>query len=343
MLTKANTRSILPQKTTEGLQESTITHYVDIGYRFVKRMLEQNADYKMLQKSVPNFLESKFQKAYVEKLEEKMELKKQASGVKKEANESVNSSSVNGSMTDLMNDSCNLEDDWEAESEAKIFALHTNILFVNFTRFFNKDLGFSEDNLSSYIPNIVVSGFSENWLNDFERVEQVGKTEKSENAKNAENDKNAENAENAKNSKNAEKAENAEKQLIPTAELETEIQYCNLPEMMKEKQELKEWQLDMRSEDGYFAIYTMQKNNALEGIPSSQNVGYEGLQILGERIRNQDEDENDGGNEEMEEWLSKVRKLIVHCREKIEKIEKNRKNRKNRKKSKKSKKSIKYF
>lgn len=146
--------------------------------------------------------------------------------------------------------------------------------------------------MSSYIPNIVVSGFSENWLTDFERLEKVGKTENSENAENSKNAKNAENSENA---------ENAEKQLIPTAELETEIQYCNLPELMKEKQELKEWQLDMRSEDGYFAIYTMQKNNALEGIPSSQNVGYEGLQILGERIRNQDEDENDGGNEEMEE------------------------------------------
>jgi len=87
--------------------------------------------------------------------------------------------------------------------------------------------------------------------------------------------------------------------MTPTAELETEIQYCNLPEIMKEKQELKEWQLDMRSEDGYFAIYTMQKNGALEGIPSSQNVGYEGLQILGEPVR--DEEKKCEGEEEMEE------------------------------------------
>merc|ERR1712115_36857 len=105
-------------------------------------------------------------------------------------------------MSDL---SCNLEDDWEVESESKIYALHMNILYVNFCRFFNKDLGFSEDILGNYMKNILVSGFEENWLNDEEAT--------------------------------------------PTAELETEIDYCKLPEMILGKSELKEWQLDMGSED----------------------------------------------------------------------------------------------
>ena len=45
---------------------------------------------------------------------------------------------------------------------------YMNILYVNFCRFFNKDLGFSEDILGNYMKNIVVSGFEENWLNDEE-------------------------------------------------------------------------------------------------------------------------------------------------------------------------------
>merc|ERR1711972_649444 len=39
VLSKASIRAILPNsKTTDGLNESSVTHFVDIGYRFVKRM-----------------------------------------------------------------------------------------------------------------------------------------------------------------------------------------------------------------------------------------------------------------------------------------------------------------
>merc|ERR1712159_721673 len=97
VLSKASIRGILPNsKTTEGMIESSVTHFVDIGYRFVKRMLEQNPDYKTLNGNVPNFLDNCFSKSYSKYFQDKTEAKIEG---KKELNISAN-------MSDL---SCNLE------------------------------------------------------------------------------------------------------------------------------------------------------------------------------------------------------------------------------------------
>ena len=51
---------------------------------------------------------------------------------------------------------------------------------------------------------------------------------------------------------------------------------------------MKEWQIDMESEDGYFGIYSLRKSDVLEDTPGAKDVGYEGLQILGERKKGEE-------------------------------------------------------
>ena len=58
--------------------------------------------------------------------------------------------------------------------------------------------------------------------------------------------------------------------------------------MILGKSELKEWQIDMESEDGYFGIYSLRKSDVLEDTPGAKDVGYEGLQIVGERKKGGD-------------------------------------------------------
>lgn len=144
-LPKNKIRSLVPKKDVE----ECIQHFVDIGFRFLHRLLLNSPRYKFIDLQLPGKLRDMY-----EELNEK-----EFNALRFKNTKSTPASEDNSELT------FGLEDDWENEMKAKVKALHGNILLVTFTDFFCGKLGFTKDHLIAHFDRIQIKNFNDDGTN----------------------------------------------------------------------------------------------------------------------------------------------------------------------------------
>ena len=147
-MSKTKLRSIIPNRDTK----EAVQHFIDLGFRFLNRFLNQTQRYKFLDLHFPGKLAAKYHQTFEEEFKRLSIAAKASKIIKKEAEMN--------DVDDVSSTSIAIEeDDWEVEMRAKVYALHGNALLVTFVEFFCGKLGFTKDDLLSNFDEIRTENF----------------------------------------------------------------------------------------------------------------------------------------------------------------------------------------